>query len=60
MLCKTDENNVLRVIQLSVDHNIANVEERQRICKLGLDAQALVDGTRTVQVTLKWKIQTPQ
>lgn len=44
LLCKTDENNVLRVIQLSVDHNIGNEEEKQRICKLGLDPQALKQG----------------
>lgn len=44
LLCKSDENNVLRVIQLSVDHNVANDEERQRICKLGLDPQALKQG----------------
>lgn len=41
LLCKTDENNVLRVIQLSVDHNVSNDEERQRIQRLGLDPQAL-------------------
>lgn len=44
LLCKSDDKNVLRVIQLSVDHNISNDEEKQRVNELGLDLQAFEDG----------------
>lgn len=37
ILCKTDESNVLRAIQLSVDHNINNEDEALRLSQLGLD-----------------------
>uniref|UniRef100_A0A1B0EYZ2 Uncharacterized protein n=1 Tax=Phlebotomus papatasi TaxID=29031 RepID=A0A1B0EYZ2_PHLPP len=41
LLCKNDANNVLRVVQLSVDHNLYNEDEILRLCQLGLDTQAL-------------------
>uniref|UniRef100_A0A1B0GHI4 Putative tgf-beta-activated kinase 1 and map3k7-binding protein 1-like isoform x1 n=1 Tax=Lutzomyia longipalpis TaxID=7200 RepID=A0A1B0GHI4_LUTLO len=41
LLCKSDANNVLRVVQLSVDHNLYNEDEILRLCQLGLDPQAL-------------------
>lgn len=53
LLCKTDENNVLRVIQLSVDHNISNEDERKRICDLGLDPQALKQGKNKCEFTIR-------
>lgn len=37
LLCKSDDNNVLRVVQLSVDHNLYNEDEILRLCQLGLD-----------------------
>lgn len=41
LLCKTDSNNVLRVIQVTVDFNLYNEEEILRFNQLGLDANAL-------------------
>ncbi|GAB0097498.1 PPM-type phosphatase domain-containing protein [Sergentomyia squamirostris] len=41
LLCKSDTNNVLRVVQLSVDHNLYNEDEILRLCQLGLDPHAL-------------------
>lgn len=41
LLCKNDSHNVLRVVQLSVDHNLCNNDEAERLKKLGLDVQAL-------------------
>lgn len=40
LLCKSDDNNVLRVVQLSVDHNLYNEDEILRLCQLGLDVQS--------------------
>lgn len=40
LLCKNDANNVLRVVQLSVDHNLNNEDETLRLCQLGLDLQS--------------------
>ncbi|KAL1138196.1 hypothetical protein AAG570_009888 [Ranatra chinensis] len=36
LLCRTDENGVLRVIQLSVDHDLSNEDEILRLYNLGL------------------------
>lgn len=36
LLCKTDSNNVLRVVQLTVDHNLDNEDEILRLSQLGL------------------------
>lgn len=42
LLVKNDEkNNVLRVIQVTVDHNLCNEDELLRLCGLGLDAASL-------------------
>lgn len=41
LLCKNDSNDVLRCVQLSVDHNLQNEEEVLRLCQLGLDIQLL-------------------
>lgn len=40
LLCKSDDNNVLRVVQLSVDHNLKNEDEILRLCQMGLDVQS--------------------
>ena len=37
LLCRTDENGVLRVIQLSSDHDLSNEDELLRLYNLGLD-----------------------
>lgn len=42
LLCKTDAANILRVIQVTIDHNIfINEEESLRLCQLGLDNNSL-------------------
>lgn len=41
LLCKNDLNNVLRVVQLSVDHNLYNEDEVLRLHQLRLDVAAL-------------------
>jgi TAK1-binding protein 1 len=41
LLIKNDMNYVLRVIQLTVDHNLNNDDEILRLCQLGLDIQSL-------------------
>lgn len=41
LLCKTDENNVLRVNQMCVDHNVHNEDEALRLSQLGIDIQAI-------------------
>lgn len=41
LLCKNDDNNVLRVTQLTVDHDLFNPDEEQRIKSLGLDIASL-------------------
>lgn len=43
LLCKNDAHNVLRVVQLSVDHNLNNQDEAVRLQQLGLDVQGLSD-----------------
>lgn len=45
LLCKNDANSVLRVIQLSVDHNLYNEDEVLRLCQLGLDITNLKQAT---------------
>lgn len=46
LLCKNDDNNVLRVTQVSVDHNLSNPDEEQRFKSLGLDVKALKQNGR--------------
>lgn len=41
LLCKNDSHNVLKVVQVSVDHNLNNHDEAVRLQKLGLDVQGL-------------------
>jgi len=41
LLCKIDADGVLRVIQLSVDHNLSNEDELLRLSRTGLDIDKL-------------------
>ncbi|XP_013197353.2 TGF-beta-activated kinase 1 and MAP3K7-binding protein 1 [Amyelois transitella] len=41
LLCKTDDNSVLRVLQLTVDHSLNNEDELLRLAQLGLDVGKL-------------------
>ncbi|XP_043275797.1 TGF-beta-activated kinase 1 and MAP3K7-binding protein 1-like [Venturia canescens] len=45
LLCKTDENHVLRVIQLSIDHDLRNEDELLRLSHLGLDVESIRHGS---------------
>ncbi|KAF7382415.1 TGF-beta-activated kinase 1 and MAP3K7-binding protein 1-like isoform X2 [Vespula maculifrons] len=45
LLCKTDDNQVLRVIQLSVDHDLRNEDELLRLSHLGLDTDSIRQGS---------------
>ncbi len=42
LLCKTDSTGVLRVTQLSVDHDLNNQEELHRLQQLGVDTDKLL------------------
>ena len=44
LLCKTDENSVLRVIQLSIDHDLRNEDELLRLSTLGIDVESIRQG----------------
>lgn len=44
LLCKTDSNQVLRVVQLSVDHDLRNEDELLRLSQLGLDVESVRQG----------------
>lgn len=50
LLCKNDSNNVLRVVQLSVDHNLNSEDETLRLQQLGLDIQSF----RQCMCAWKW------
>lgn len=41
LLCRNDANGVLRVIQLSVDHNLHNEDEVLRLSQMGLDVETV-------------------
>ncbi|KAL0276687.1 UNVERIFIED_CONTAM: hypothetical protein PYX00_004204 [Menopon gallinae] len=41
LLCKTDTNGVLRVVQLSIDHDLRNEDELLRLYKLGLNTEEI-------------------
>lgn len=41
LFCHTDHNCVLKVIQLSVDHDLKNEDELLRLSQIGLDADNL-------------------
>ena len=42
LLCTTDPEGVLRVVQLSVDHDINNQEELDRLASIGTDIEGLL------------------
>lgn len=44
LLCRTDDNGVLRVIQLTVDHSLNNEDELLRLSHLGLDVNKFRNG----------------
>lgn len=44
LLCKTDSNQVLRVVQLSIDHDLRNEDELLRLSQLGLDVKSIRQG----------------
>lgn len=46
LLCKTDSNGVLRVVQLSVDHDLKNEDELLRLNKIGLNREKIAQGSR--------------
>ncbi|CAH0395356.1 unnamed protein product [Bemisia tabaci] len=46
LLCKTDPNGVLKVVQLSVDHDLSNQDEVLRLAQLGLSLDKLKAGMR--------------
>lgn len=46
LLCRNDDNNVLRVSQLSVDHDLSNPDEEERFRSLGLDIRAMKQSPR--------------
>ncbi|XP_050441600.1 TGF-beta-activated kinase 1 and MAP3K7-binding protein 1-like [Adelges cooleyi] len=49
LLCKTDQDDVLRVVQLSVDHNLTNLDEVMRLTNLGLQVtEGKINGSRTI------------
>ncbi|XP_015585361.1 TGF-beta-activated kinase 1 and MAP3K7-binding protein 1 [Cephus cinctus] len=45
LLCKTDSNQVLRVVQLSADHDLRNEDELLRLSQLGLDIESIRQGS---------------
>ena len=44
LLCKIDTDGVLRVVQLSVDHNLSNEDELLRLSRTGLNVDKLRQG----------------
>jgi len=45
LLCRTDSDGFLRVVQLSVDHDLSNEDEILRLYKLGLSTDKIRQGT---------------
>lgn len=41
LLCQTDQNSVLKVVQLSVDHDLKNEDELLRLSQLGMNIKVL-------------------
>lgn len=41
LLCQTDENSVLKVVQLSIDHDLKNEDELLRLSQLGMNIKTL-------------------
>lgn len=52
LLCKTDSNQVLRVVQLSVDHDLRNEDELLRLSQLGLDIESIRQGKFDIYISL--------
>lgn len=48
LLCRTDKDGVLRVLQLSVDHNLSNEDELLRLQQLGLNMERLKQGVTEI------------
>ncbi|CAH1099962.1 unnamed protein product [Psylliodes chrysocephalus] len=46
LLCQTDPNSVLKVVQLSVDHDLKNEDELLRLSQLGINANNLRKSSR--------------
>lgn len=46
LLCKKDSNDVMKVVQLSIDHDLKNEDELLRLSKLGLDVNLMKQGNR--------------
>ncbi|XP_028144062.1 TGF-beta-activated kinase 1 and MAP3K7-binding protein 1-like [Diabrotica virgifera virgifera] len=46
LLCQTDLNAVLKVVQLSVDHDLKNEDELLRLSQLGINLKSLRKSTR--------------
>lgn len=44
LLCKTDGNQVVRIVQLSVDHDLRNEDELLRLSQLGIDVNTIRQG----------------
>lgn len=41
LLCQTDANSVLKVVQLSIDHDLRNEDELLRLSQLGINKELL-------------------
>lgn len=50
LLCKFDADGVLRVIQLSVDHNLSNEDELLRLSRTGLNIEKLRQGSILLRI----------
>ncbi|XP_050310738.1 TGF-beta-activated kinase 1 and MAP3K7-binding protein 1-like [Anthonomus grandis grandis] len=46
LLCQTDTNNVLKVVQLSIDHDLKNEDELLRLSQIGLNVNQLRKSSR--------------
>ncbi|XP_057652313.1 TGF-beta-activated kinase 1 and MAP3K7-binding protein 1-like [Diorhabda carinulata] len=46
LLCQTDANSVLKVVQLSVDHDLKNEDELLRLTQIGINLNNLRKSTR--------------
>lgn len=41
LLCQTDTNSVLKVVQLSIDHDLNNEDELLRLSQIGINPNSL-------------------
>ncbi|CAH1171098.1 unnamed protein product [Phaedon cochleariae] len=46
LLCQNDANSVLKVVQLSVDHDLKNEDELLRLSQIGINTKSLRHSTR--------------